>query len=94
MKLHPDLLTKARASCDVVPGNVYPAQGGRKTPGTHYWLAIAVTESIVHVIGFNDQGLPVSTASYYKHSFRERPVIGRVDVDRIELSEFRTEGTP
>lgn len=85
MRFAHDLLTKAKEDSDVVPGNVYPAKGGRKTPGTTWWLVVAVSDTGAHCIGFDDAGHPVSTASYLKSAMRERPIIGRVDMDSITL---------
>lgn len=85
MRFAHDLLTKAKEDSDVVPGNVYPAKGGRKSLGTEWWLVVAVSATGAHCIGFNDAGYPVSTASYLKGAMRERPVIGRVDMDSITL---------
>ena len=86
MKLQPiDMLWNAS---EVVPGNIYPAKGGRK-PGTYYWLVIAVSEHGAHLIGFNAEVEPVSTASYLKSAMRERPVIGRVDLSNLTLGELK-----
>ena len=85
MRFAHDLLIKAKEESDVVPGNVYPAKGGRKTPGTEWWLVVAVSNTGAHCIGFNDSGYPVSTTTYLKSAMRERPVIGRVDMDSITL---------
>ena len=86
MKLQPiDMLWNAS---EVVPGNIYPAKGGRK-PGTYYWLVIAVSAHGAHLIGFNAEGEPVSTASYLKSAMRERPVIGRVDLSNLTLGELK-----
>ena len=85
MRFAHDLLTKAKVDSDVVPGNVYPAKGGRKTPGTTWWLVVAVSDTGAHCIGFDDNGHPVSTASYLKSAMRERPIIGRVDMESITL---------
>ena len=82
MKLQTKSLTNLREACEVVPGNIYPAKGGRK-PGTDYWLVVAVSDHGAHLIGFNDEGEPVSTASYNKSAMRERPVIGRCDLSRL-----------
>ncbi len=79
MKLEP--MVMLRESCEVVPGNIYPAKGGRKN--TDYWLVVAVSDHGAHLIGFNDEGEPVSTASYNKSAMRERPVIGRCDLSRL-----------
>jgi hypothetical protein len=85
MRFAHDLLIKSKEDSDVVPGNVYPAKGGRKTPGTEWWLVVAVSDTGAHCIGFNDSGYPVSTTSYRKSAMRERPIIGRVDMDAITL---------
>ena len=84
MKLDTGILRKLAEASNVVPGNVYPAKGGKR-PGTEYWLVIATTENSAHLIGFNKEGLPVSTASYLKGAMRERPIIGRVDLSKLVL---------
>lgn len=83
MRFAYDLLHRAKEESDVVPGNIYPAKGGKK--GTEWWLVVAVSDTGAHCIGFDDRGYPVSTASYLKCRMRERPVIGRVDLDAYEL---------
>lgn len=85
MRLSADLLKQSQTNGDVLPGNIYPAMGGRKRPGTEYWLVVAVSDTGAHLIGFSAEGLPVSTASYGKHAMRERPVIGRADIRAIVL---------
>ena len=85
MKFSPDLLNTANGESDVLPGNIYPAKGGRKSPGTDFWLVVAVSNTGAHCIGFDGLGLPCSTASYIKGAMRERPVIGRVDLDNVLL---------
>ena len=70
MKISPTLLTKLKEHSDVVPGNIYPAKGGRKTPGTSYLLVVAVSANGAHCIGYSDDGLPVSTTSYLKTALR------------------------
>ena len=85
MKFSIDLLNTAKGESDVLPGNIYPAKGGRKSPGTDFWLVIAVSNTGAHCIGFDGQGQPCSTASYLKGAMRERPVIGRVDLDKVLL---------
>lgn len=89
MRLHPDFLNTVRSVSDVAVGNVYPAQGGRKTPGTSYWLVVAVSDTGAHLIGFDAEGMPVSTASYGKHALRERPLIGRADLSGLILGEMK-----
>lgn len=85
MKFSPDLLNTAKGESDVLPGNIYPAKGGRKSPGTDFWLVVAVSNTGAHCIGFDGQGQPCSTASYLKGAMRERPVIGRVDLNKVLL---------
>lgn len=84
MKLDTTKVLQLSTSCAVVPGNIYPAKGGRK-PGTDYWLVVAVSDTGAHLIGFNESGEPVSTASYLKSAMRERPIIGRVDMSEVVL---------
>ena len=50
MKLNTNTLAELSAVSAVVPGNIYPAKGGRK-PGTEYWLVVAVSDSGAHLIG-------------------------------------------
>lgn len=85
MKLAAEALKTVKAKSDVVPGNIYPAKGGRSTPGTEYWLVIAVYETGAHVIGFDAEGNPVSTASYGKHALRERPLLGKADLSKLTI---------
>ena len=85
MKLTSKALKSVKAKSDVVPGNIYPAKGGRRTPGTEYWLVIATYETGAHVIGFDADGNPVSTASYGKHALRERPLLGKVDLSKLTI---------
>ena len=85
MRFAYDLLHKAKEESDVVPGNIYPAKGGRKNPGTEWWLVVAVSQTGAHCIGFDERGCPCSTTSYLKSALRERPVIGRCDLDAFEL---------
>ena len=82
MKLEP--MVMLREACEVIPGNIYPAKGGKKN--TDYWLVIATSDHGAHLIGFNSEGEPVSTASYNKSAMRERPVIGRCDLSALVLS--------
>lgn len=86
MKLSPKLCGGMLEAMAVVPGNIYPAKGGRK-PGTEFWLVVSVTQSSAHLIGFNAEGNPVSTASYLKSAMQERPVIGFVDLSSFVLEE-------
>ena len=82
MKLQTERIVMLREACEVVPGNIYPAKGGRK-PGTDYWLCVAISGTAAHLIGFNNAGEPVSTASYNKNAMRERPIIGRCDLSEV-----------
>lgn len=86
MRLDKTLLTRITEDADVLPGNVYPAMGGKKTPGTDFWLVIAVSNTGAHCIGFNSDGEPVSTTTYLKSAMRARPVISRVDLTRLILA--------
>lgn len=86
MRFSPELLSAAKQASDVMPGNIYPAKGGRKSPGTEYWLVIATTEHGAACIGFDAQGRPVSTATYLRSAMRERPLIGRVDLNSLQLN--------
>lgn len=85
MRLHANVLTAVHAQSEVVPGNIYPAKGGKGD--TEYWLVIAVSATGAHLIGFNKEGIPCSTASYLKSAMRERPVIGRVDLGEVVIKE-------
>ena len=76
MKLQTESIVMLREACEVTPGNIYPAKGGRK-PGTDYWLCVAISGTAAHLIGFNEDGNPVSTASYNKNAMSERPIIGK-----------------
>ena len=86
MRLAPELLVVAKQNSDVIPGNIYPARGGRKSPGTEWWLVVAVSETGAHCVGFDREGYPCSTASYLKGAMRERPVIGRCNLDGLQLT--------
>lgn len=86
MNINPSTLKRLKDSSDVLPGNVYPAKGGRKTPGTEFWLVVATSDSGAHCIGFSADGLPVSTTSYLKGALRERPVIGRINLEAVSLT--------
>ena len=85
MKLDTKALKQLKEACDVVPGNIYPAMGGRR-PGTDYWVVLAVTGSSAHLVGFNMDGDVVSTASYLKSAMRARPIIGFCEVSMFKLN--------
>ena len=91
MRFAQDLLIKAKENSEVLPGNIYPAKGGRKSPGTEWWLVVAVSSNGAHCIGFDAEGRPCSTASYLKGAMRERPIIGRCDLSAIQLTPEVTE---
>ena len=88
MKLDKELLKHVSDSTEVLPGNIYPAKGGRRSPGTDFWLVVACSTHGAHCIGINSDGEPVSTASYNKSAMRERPLIGRVDMSAVTLKGF------
>lgn len=83
MKIDVSTLDALKEASDVVPGNVYPAKGGKGS--THFWLVVSITSTGAHLIGFDVNGLPVSTASYLKSAMRERPILGRIDISSIVL---------
>lgn len=85
MKLDKELLKDVITQSEVLPGNIYPAKGGRKSPGTEFWLVVACSASGAHCIGFNADGEPVSTTTYLKSAMRERPLIRRVDMGALIL---------
>ena len=85
MKLNKELLKQVQASSEVAPGNIYPAKGGKRTPGTDFWMVLACSDNGAHCIGFNANGEPVSTTSYLKGALRERPLIGKVDLSGVTL---------
>jgi hypothetical protein len=85
MRLHASVLSAVHEQSEVKPGNIYPAKGGKGD--TEYWLVIAVSTTGAHLIGFNKEGIPCSTASYLKGAMRERPVIGRVDLGEVVIKE-------
>lgn len=91
MKLDKDLLKNVSSNSDVLPGNIYPAKGGRKSPGTEFWLVVSCSTNGAHCIGFSADGEPVSTTSYLKSAMRERPVVGRVDMASLILKELNNE---
>lgn len=71
---------------DVLPGNIYPAKGGCKSPGAEWWLVVAVSNTGAHCIGFDREGNPCSATSYLKGAMRERPVVGKVDLSKLQLN--------
>lgn len=86
MRLDKELLHHVASNSEVVPGNIYPAKGGKRTPGTDFWLVVACSENGAHCIGYNSNGEPVSTTSYLKGALRERPLVGRVDMSTVVLT--------
>lgn len=85
MKLDSQLLEYVQQQSDVVPGNVYPAKGGKRTENTAFWLVVACSNTGAHCIGLNTAGEPVSTTSYLKGALRERPLVARVDLSAVVL---------
>ena len=88
MKLDPFLLAAVREQ-DVLPGDVYPAQGGRKSPGTEYWLVVALTKNGAVCVGFDAEGSVSAATTYLKSAMRSRPVIGRADLNKMTLEVER-----
>lgn len=93
MKLDTSLLSALHTSSDVVVGNIYPAQGGRSTPGTAFWLVVATSDHGAHLLGFSADGDPVSTTSYGKHALRARPLLAKADISALRLSAIPTQHT-
>ena len=91
MKIDPQTMSAISAACEVRPGNIYPGQGGRQ-PRTEYWLVVSVFGEACHLLGFNANGEPCSTASYGAHAMRTRPILGRVDLSGINLSLVSDKG--
>lgn len=87
MKLAKELLQHVQHHSEVLPGNIYPAKGGRKSPGTEFWLVVACSSNGAHCIGYDANGNPVSTTSYLKSALRERSLVGRVDMGGVVLRE-------
>ena len=85
MKLDASLLTVVKNESDVVAGNIYPAKGGRRNPGTEWWLVVSTSTHGAHCLGFDADGNPCSTASYNKGALRERPICSRVDLSTVTL---------
>lgn len=86
MQLDKTLLTKIISESEVVPGNVYPAMGGKNSINTSFWLVISITNTGAHCIGFSNDGLPVSTTTYLKSALKQRPVVARVDLTKLILA--------
>lgn len=84
MKLNPDLLKQVQEQ-EVRPGNIYPAMGGRKNPGTEYWLVLRLTEHGAVMLGFDKDGEVSGAATYLRSAVRSRPVLGRADLSKMML---------
>jgi len=54
-------------------GDVYAAHGPRHRG---FWVVVAVVGNSCHLLGIDEHGAIVSTASYGAHALREREVIG------------------
>lgn len=83
MKLSTETLLAFKEATEVVPGNVYPAKGGKG--GTEYWVVLSLTANGANLIGFDKEGLPCSTATYLRGALRERPLIGKVQLHEVVL---------
>ncbi len=66
-------------------GNVYRAIGGRRN-STCYWILMGMSESggTLYFLGFDPEGEVSSTASYNKHSFEDRPIIGKANLQDMK----------
>lgn len=69
-------------------GNVYACHGGRGK-GRAHWVVVGMLDNRVTVLGVDETGNVVSGATYARHSFENRPILGRctgLDVElKIEL---------
>lgn len=84
MKLDLQLLETIQQQ-EVRVGNIYPAMGGRKNPGTEYWLVLRLTEHGAVMLGFDKDGEVSGAASYLRNAVRSRPVLGRADLSKMTL---------
>lgn len=76
-----DVTGAPRAAIPAV-GDVFPAKGG--TP-TRFWMVVAISATGgTHLLGLDETGAVVSTASYAAHVMRERPPLGHCP----EISEW------
>lgn len=89
MKLDKSLLSKVVEASDVAVGNVYPAKGGRKSPGTEFWVVVALTSTGAVCLGFDKDGSVTGAQTYLKSAMRDRPLLGRVNVSAITLEAMR-----
>ena len=85
MRIDPTSLQSLHAAGEVRPGNIYPGKGGRQ-PRTEYWLVVSISGEACHLLGFDANGDPCSSASYNFHAMRQRPILGQVDLSKINLS--------
>ena len=83
MRLSTETLHVFKEASEVMPGNVYPAKGGKGD--TEYWVVISLTKNGANLIGFNKAGEACSTASYLRGALRERPLIGKVKLHELIL---------
>lgn len=89
MKLDNALLSKVTEASDVAVGNVYPAKGGRKSPGAEFWVVVAMTNTGAVCLGFDKNGEITGAQTYLKSAMRERPLLGRVNVGAITLEAMK-----
>ena len=85
--IDPGLVDRTIVASDVVPGNIYAAMGGKRNPGTSFWIVMACSERAAHLLGIDSRGEIVSTSSYIKSALQRRPVLGRVDVSAVRFPE-------
>lgn len=85
MKIDKELLKYVAEKNDVLPGNIYPARGGRKSPVTAFWLVVGCSANVAHCVGFNAGGEPVATITYLKSALRQRPLVRRLDLSAMVL---------
>ena len=89
MKIAPEVLNQITQASEVRVGNIYPAKGGRKSPGTEFWLVVALRTNGAVCLGLDAGGEIVSATTYLKSAMRERPVIGKLSMDNLFIGMLK-----
>jgi len=63
-------------------GCVYSSKNTHRTVA---WLVLSITGNTVHMLGIDHEGQVSSTQSYGVHALRNRELIGRVDLSKLEF---------
>lgn len=82
MKIDVAAMNAPAQQLDPQPGYVYPARGGTKP---QYWVVMNIDGNRAILLGLDYEGNIVSGASYSAASFKNRPVIGYVDLSNMKL---------